>query len=101
MFFTLKRCFESVSDNLQSKSVKFSGKRTPEIRKVLTETTLKTFRINWGRKDRARGRGICIFDQNLKRAFQLVKQVEKRSCTFLSNSELATLKTFFKVLFPY
>ena len=57
----MKRGLVYFSDKLQSSSVKFSGSWSPENPIGLTETTLKTFRVPWARKDRARGR--CIFDQ--------------------------------------
>ena len=65
----------SVSDNLQSVSVKNSGSRSPQIRKVLTETTLDSFRVPWARKDRTRGRPAFLI-KNRKNPFQGGKRVE-------------------------
>ena len=76
MFFTLKRCFVSVSDKLQSVSVKFSGLQSPEIRKVLTEVTLKVSRVPWAKKMR-HGGGPAFLIENRKIAFQGVKHLEK------------------------
>ena len=79
MFFTLKRCFMSLSDNLQSKSVKKFRFRSPENPIGLTETTLKTSRVRWARKDHARG-GPAFLIKNPKNPFQGGKQVEETFC---------------------
>ena len=75
----MKRPLVYFSDNLQSKSVKNSGQRSPENRKVLTETTLDSFRVPWARKNRARG-GYAFLIKNPEIAFQDRNHLEKRSC---------------------
>ena len=92
---TLKRPLVYFSDNLQSNSVKNSGQSLPQIRKVLTETTLKTFSASAeeypGPRKHCHGPGSIKSIENPGAVFQGVNHLEKTFCMrFRSNSYFRT-----------
>ena len=71
--------------------VKNSGQRSYEIRKVLTETTLKTFRVRWARKDRARG-GYAFLIKKFRIVFQGRNHLERSLVYFSDKLQSKSIK---------